>query len=111
MNNDTLNKQEVIKFLGSNYFKILGIIFSISGLAFVLSPFLLIWLGWSIFWKVGLSGVIGISFAIFAKIFIRNYISNSIDEILTKRNKKNNYKLSLKKKMEKFMVQKENKKK
>ncbi len=54
-----MKKEEIIEEVGRPILRPLGLIQGVFLLAFLISPILWIWIGWTIAWKVGLTGLIG----------------------------------------------------
>ena len=55
-----LTKEEAVAKAEKKYLKPISIIQIVFILTFISSPFLWIWFGWSIAWRVGLTGLIGV---------------------------------------------------
>lgn len=62
MNNEKLLEkhiEEAVLTIGSPILQPIGIVQGIFILALLSSPFIWIWVGWGVAWKVGLTGIIG----------------------------------------------------
>ncbi len=74
-----MTKEQIILELGKPYFRPILFAKTILILAFFISPFLWIWVSWSIAWKIFLTGLIGIFFTIKFEEIVKNAIRKAIE--------------------------------
>lgn len=86
-----MDKDKIISEVGRPVLRTLGFAQSIFLLAFIISPFLWIWVGWNIAWKTGLTGLIGtiLIYGIYkiAKTAIAEAVNESLEKLKEKKPK------------------------
>lgn len=80
-----MTKEEIVSEVGKPVLRPLGFLQGMFLLALMGSPFVLIWISWSIAWKVGLTGVLGILIISpiydFAKRRIGEYVEEAMNNL------------------------------
>lgn len=81
---EKLNKEEKEEILAiikqQPLFRLIGLIQTIFLLMLIASPFTLMWIGWSISWKLALSGIIGILLMKLIYDIIFSFAEEKLDE-------------------------------
>ena len=73
---EKITKESMSKYLGRPLLRPIGIIQLVFLIMMLLSPIIWIWFKWSIAWKVGLTGILGVLFC----YWIYNVLSKLIDK-------------------------------
>ena len=77
-----MKKEKIIKEVGKPILKPLGITQGVFLLGFLFSPIIWIWLGWSIAWKTGLTGLIGTLLIYMIYSSVKRTTTKSVNESL-----------------------------
>ena len=80
------SKEEIVREPGKNYLIVLGIIHGICLAVVVSSPFIWMWIDWSLAWRVGLSGLL--TAIVCAAIY--NFVKKTIREVVAEDMEKTN---------------------
>ena len=77
-----MTKEEMISEAGKPLLNPLSFIQAISLLAFLISPFVWIWFGWGIAWKIALSGALGALIAHRLYWFAKKIVTKEVERTL-----------------------------
>ena len=79
-----MEREELISAIGKPLLRPVGLVQSIFIIAIVASPFILIWGGWHIAWRIGLTGIVGTLLSYWIYSLIKKTTANFLDEKLEK---------------------------
>lgn len=79
-----MRKDEIAKEIGGKVLMRTGMISIVFASAMVLFPFVWIWAGFGLAWKVGLTGLIGYIISALIYLALKKIISEAADEIIEK---------------------------
>jgi len=79
-----MKKEEIVHKFAGNTLICIGWIQAFFLLLFISSPFVWIWIGWGLTWKIALSGIIGMTIAGAVYNGVKKAVERGVDEILEK---------------------------
>jgi len=77
-----MKREELVSEIAGPTLRVLGLIQGVFIFLVLVSPFVWIWLGWSLAWKIGLSGIVGVILIYFIYNRVQKTIKNVVDECL-----------------------------
>jgi len=81
----TMINEKIILKAGKPFLKPIGIAQGIFVMVFIGSPFVWLWLGWALAWKIGLTGIIGTLLCFLIYELVKSIVKDHIEEQLMRR--------------------------
>jgi ABC-type transport system involved in cytochrome bd biosynthesis fused ATPase/permease subunit len=94
-----MNREQAIKEVGKRILKPIYWCLVTSAATFISSPFVWIWFGWTLFWKVSLTGFVAMWIFYGLDNLVKKTVSELIDERLKEKEQGKSFKDKLKEKL------------